>query len=264
MSAVADLALLTPGASSDAVSVVLPSLELLPHHVRVLDLDPATLLHEPAPDLVLIDATTALAPARNTIRTLVAMELGHPLIAILTEGGLAALSPDWPVADFLLSGASPAEITARLQRARSASAPGPDPDSGPGHDPGTGLLQAADVVVDEASWTVRAGGEALNLTFKEFELLSYLIGHPGRVVTREQLLHEVWGTDYYGGPRTVDVHIRRLRAKLGPERESLIGTIRNVGYRFAGPGQDRSRDTAQAPPRDTAQAPPQGPPQDPS
>ena len=98
-----------------------------------------------------------------------------------------------------------------------------------------GTIRVADVVVDEASWTVRAGGRALDLTYKEFELLGYLVGHPGRVVTRDTLLQEVWGSDYYGGTRTVDVHIRRLRAKLGAEHEHLIGTVRNVGYRFVTP-----------------------------
>ena len=75
----------------------------------------------------------------------------------------------------------------------------------------------------------------LDLTFKEFELLKYLAQHPGRVFTRAQLLQEVWGFDYFGGTRTVDVHVRRLRAKLVPEHESLIGTVRNVGYRFVTP-----------------------------
>ena len=78
----------------------------------------------------------------------------------------------------------------------------------------------------------------LDLTFKEFELLKYLAQHPGRVFTREQLLQEVWGYDYFGGTRTVDVHVRRLRAKLGPENETLIGTVRNVGYRFVLPPKE--------------------------
>ena len=74
-------------------------------------------------------------------------------------------------------------------------------------------------------------GRTLDLTFKEFELLRFFATHPSRVFTREQLLSEVWGYDYFGGTRTVDVHVRRLRAKLG-ELDSLIGTVRNVGYRF--------------------------------
>ncbi|MGB9036854.1 MAG: winged helix-turn-helix domain-containing protein, partial [Paeniglutamicibacter sp.] len=94
-------------------------------------------------------------------------------------------------------------------------------------------IRAAGVIIDEASYTAKVHGTPLNLTYKEFELLKYLAAHPGRVFTREQLLHEVWGYDYYGGTRTVDVHVRRLRAKLGTDHEQLIGTVRNVGYRFA-------------------------------
>ena len=85
-------------------------------------------------------------------------------------------------------------------------------------------------MIDEDSYTARVHGSVLNLTYKEFELLKYLAQHPGRVFTRSQLLNEVWGYDYYGGTRTVDVHIRRLRAKLGSENEKLISTVRNVGY----------------------------------
>ena len=83
-----------------------------------------------------------------------------------------------------------------------------------------------------------SGSAPLDLTFKEFELLKYLAQHPGRVFTRDQLLQEVWGYDYFGGTRTVDVHVRRLRAKLGPEHETLIGTVRNVGYRFVLPTKE--------------------------
>ena len=75
--------------------------------------------------------------------------------------------------------------------------------------------------IDEATYTARVRGRTLDLTFKEFELLKYLAQHPGRVFTRAQLLQEVWGYDYFGGTRTVDVHVRRLRAKLGPEHEAL-------------------------------------------
>ena len=89
-----------------------------------------------------------------------------------------------------------------------------------------------EVVVDDATYTARIGGRPLDLTYKEFELLKYLVGHPGRVLTRDLLLSDVWGYDYYGGTRTVDVHIRRLRAKVGPEYEGHIQTVRSVGYRF--------------------------------
>jgi DNA-binding winged helix-turn-helix (wHTH) protein len=101
--------------------------------------------------------------------------------------------------------------------------------------------------VDEATYSAKLKGRVLDLTFKEFELLKYLAQHPGRVFTRAQLLQEVWGYDYFGGTRTVDVHVRRLRAKLGPEHESLIGTVRNVGYRFVTPEKvERAAEEAKA------------------
>ena len=95
------------------------------------------------------------------------------------------------------------------------------------------------MVVDEATYTAKLSGRVLDLTFKEFELLKYIAQHPGRVFTRDQLLQEVWGYDYFGGTRTVDVHVRRLRAKLGTDHEALIGTVRNVGYRFVLPPRDQ-------------------------
>ncbi|NCZ72820.1 MAG: winged helix family transcriptional regulator [Actinobacteria bacterium] len=97
--------------------------------------------------------------------------------------------------------------------------------------PALSLLQH-NVIIDEKSYTAKIKGRALDLTYKEFELLKYLAQHPGRVFTRSQLLQEIWGYDYFGGTRTVDVHIRRLRSKLGSEFEAIIGTVRNVGYRF--------------------------------
>jgi DNA-binding response OmpR family regulator len=94
-------------------------------------------------------------------------------------------------------------------------------------------IRSGEVVIDEDSYTAKIKGRSLDLTFKEFELLKYLAQHPGRVFSRSQLLQEIWGYDYFGGTRTVDVHIRRLRSKLGPEFESIIDTVRNVGYRFS-------------------------------
>jgi DNA-binding response OmpR family regulator len=91
------------------------------------------------------------------------------------------------------------------------------------------------VTIDQASYSATVNGVHLDLTYTEFELFRYLAQHPGRVFSRQQLLTDVWGYDYFGGTRTVDVHVRRLRAKLGPEYESVIGTVRNVGYRFITP-----------------------------
>src|SRR5205814_10206346 len=117
-----------------------------------------------------------------------------------------------------------AEVEARLRLAigRQASLSPAAPDE----------IHAGDLAIDEATYSARLRTRALDLTFKEFELLKFLAQHPGRVFTRAHLLQEVWGYDYFGGTRTVDVHVRRLRAKLGAEHEALIGTVRNVGYRF--------------------------------
>ena len=95
-------------------------------------------------------------------------------------------------------------------------------------------------------------GRPLDLTYKEFELLKYLAQHAGRVFTRAQLLQEVWGYDFFGGTRTVDVHVRRLRAKLGTEYESLIGTVRNVGYKAVRPARGRPSTDAELDAEDEA------------
>ena len=100
-----------------------------------------------------------------------------------------------------------------------------------------GKISLGELVIDEGTYTARLRGRPLDLTYKEFELLKYLAQHAGRVFTRAQLLQEVWGYDFFGGTRTVDVHVRRLRAKLGTEYESLIGTVRNVGYKAVRPAR---------------------------
>ena len=108
-------------------------------------------------------------------------------------------------------------------------------------------ISAGELTIDEDAYSARIRSRALDLTYKEFELLKHLAQHPGRVFTRAQLLQEVWGYDYFGGTRTVDVHVRRLRAKLGPDNESLIGTVRNVGYRFVGAHELRAPEEQIAP-----------------
>ncbi len=151
------------------------------------------------------------------------------MLLVTTEGALAAVTADWGVDDVILEDAGPAEVEARLRLAmgRLAARTGAEDD--------LGEIRRGDVTIDEATYTARVKGRVLDLTFKEFELLKFLAQHPGRVFSRAQLLQEVWGYDYYGGTRTVDVHVRRLRAKLGSDHETLIGTVRNVGYRFVLP-----------------------------
>jgi DNA-binding response OmpR family regulator len=219
---VATLLLLTnaPGSSAE----VLPTLGLLGHTVRVLPLEAAVLVDAPPADVVVLDGRRDLIAARATSRLLRTTGASAPLIAVVTEGGLAAVAADWGLDDVVLDTAGPAEVEARLRLALGRAAAQSTPVSEE--------IRSGDLSIDEGTYQARVGGSPLDLTFKEFELLKYLAQHPGRVFTRAQLLQEVWGYDYFGGTRTVDVHVRRLRAKLGPERESLIGTVRNVGYKF--------------------------------
>ena len=208
---------------------VLPALALLPHTVRVLPAEGTALLEAPPADLVLVDGRQDLAKARDLTRLLRTIGTTSPVLMILTEGGLSVAAIDWAFDDFLLSTAGPAETEARIRLAIARL------DSHTDADPEAHVIRSGEVSVDDVTYTAKIGGRPLDLTFKEFELLKYLAQHPGRVFTREQLLQEVWGYDYFGGTRTVDVHIRRLRAKLGTEHEQLIGTVRNVGYRFVLP-----------------------------
>ena len=221
----ANLLLLTsaPGTSAD----VLPSLALLGHVVRVMPLDAAPLIDAPPSDIILVDARRELAAARQTCRVIRTTGSSSPLIAVVTEGGLTAIAAVWGLDDVVLETAGPAEVEARIRLALGRALAADESMARPSEE-----IRSGDLSIDELTYQARLGSESLDLTFKEFELLKFLAQHPGRVFTRAQLLQEVWGYDYFGGTRTVDVHVRRLRAKLGPEREALIGTVRNVGYKF--------------------------------
>ena len=206
---------------------VLPALALLPHQVRILPAEGSALLEAPDSDLLLVDGRQDLAQARDLCRLIRTTGTDVPVLLVCTEGGLSVVAHDWGMDDVLLHTCGPAEIEARLRLWTGRLVARRDDD-----DPEAHVIRSGEVVVDDATYTAKVDGRVLDLTFKEFELLKYLAQHPGRVFTREQLLQEVWGYDYFGGTRTVDVHVRRLRAKLGAEYESLIGTVRNVGYRF--------------------------------
>jgi DNA-binding response OmpR family regulator len=214
---VAQLLILTSAVDGE----VLPALGLLSHRVRSIPAEPASLINAPAADLIFVDARQDLASAKSLCKILNTTGVTVPLVLVLTEGGLTAVSADWGIDDVLLETAGPAEVDARIRLVIGRLA----------QEKSSSKIQASGVVIDEASYSAKVHGRPLDLTFKEFELLRFLATHPSRVFTREQLLSEVWGYDYFGGTRTVDVHVRRLRAKLG-DLESLIGTVRNVGYRF--------------------------------
>jgi len=220
-------------AARQATTEVLPALGLLAHQVRVVAPDISFLLEGDPGDVVLVDARHDLVRAKALCGLLCSTGVAASLVAVLSEGGLVALSADWGVDDVLLDTAGPAEVDARLKwaAARRIAAASPA-DGGDG-----GVTKAGELVIDEHSYSARLRGRALDLTYKEFELLKFLAQHPGRVFTRDQLLREVWGYDFFGGTRTVDVHVRRLRAKLGTEHEQMIGTVRNVGYKFVRPSR---------------------------
>ena len=224
-----DLLLLT---SDSDPAAVLPAVDLLPMTVRAGAFEAASLVTAGPYDLVLIDARTNLAGARALCRLLGEDGLAIPVLAIVTEGGMVAIGPEWGVSDVVLATAGPAEVHARLRllAARASTTAS------------SSVTSLGDLTIDEETYTARLRGRVLELTYKEFELLRFLAQHPGRVFTREQLVTEVWGYDFFGGTRTVDVHVRRLRAKLGAEHESLIGTVRNVGYKMVPPPRAVERD----------------------
>lgn len=204
-----------PGLPADAPS----GFGLLNHVVKTASGTDGALTGSADADLVVLDGRGDLAWAKGASQAFVAAGLAVPVLLLLEASGLSVLSSDWGFRDFVLSGAEPAELDARIRLAMVVAAE-------------SGTLSAGPIEIDEAGYAATLDGHALDLTYTEFELLKYLVSHPGRVLTREHLLSEVWGYDYYGGTRTVDVHIRRLRAKLGAH-DSCISTVRNVGYRFS-------------------------------
>jgi two-component system alkaline phosphatase synthesis response regulator PhoP len=124
--------------------------------------------------------------------------------------------------DFVLASASHVEIGTRLSHLFFRTGRGKSPD----------VISYGPLALNLETYQAAVAGRPLDLTYMEYELLRFLAGHPGKVFTREVLLSKVWGYEYFGGARTVDVHVRRLRAKLGEEHAGLIETVRSVGYRF--------------------------------
>jgi DNA-binding response OmpR family regulator len=203
---------------------VLPALDEVRPDLKVEPLEIGSLDHALAidPAVIIVDAVENPAQAWSVLRALAAKEVRAPAVAVLERETLARYPWHEVVDDFCSPGATEAELRARiaLVRRRAGGAEG-------------SVLRLGALRIDTDAFRVTAGSRAFDLTFKEFELLRHLAQHPGRVSTRPALLRQVWGYDFYGGTRTVDVHVRRLRAKLGPEYEHLIETVRGVGYRAA-------------------------------
>jgi DNA-binding response OmpR family regulator len=202
---------------------VLPALGLLPHAVHPVAPHAAALLNADRRDAVLVDARTDVVAARSLCRLLSSAGTDVPVIAVLTEDGLVTMSGEWAVDEILLTGAGPAEVDARLRRLYARSAVG------------CSALVLGELMIDEAAYVVRLRRRLLELTYVEFALLNYLAQHAGQTFSRGQLLRQVWGDDFVGGVRTVDVHVRRLRAKLGSGHEQMLATVHGVGYTLVPP-----------------------------
>ena len=145
--------------------------------------------------------------------------LGLPVVLVVATEHLALLESSGVAADFVVSPIDPVEFRIRINRCGHA-------------DPGDEVLRFKDLELNPLNYQATLAGEPMDLTYMEYELLRFLVENPVRVWSREQLLSKVWGYEYYGGARTVDVHVRRLRSKLGEERASWIATVRSVGYRW--------------------------------
>lgn len=210
--------------SDRSSQVTLPALGELFPDLKLEPLSVASIGHVLAlePEGVLVDAAENPAQAWTVVRALAERDPRVPVVIVL-ERHWVERYPWHEVADeFLYPGAPAAEVRMRLAMLRRRAGSGD----------GT-VIRLGPLAIDTETYRVTADGRPLDLTFKEFELLRFLASTPGRVSTRPSLLREVWGYDFYGGTRTVDVHVRRLRAKLGPEYEHLIETVRGVGYRSA-------------------------------
>ncbi|ORV10366.1 winged helix-turn-helix domain-containing protein [Mycobacterium celatum] len=207
---------------------VLPTLELFAEDVRQIPLsDSAAGYHERA-DVAIIDARANLPAARTACRRLTATAPAIAVVAVVDAADFVAVDFDWHLDDVLLANASAAELQARLRlaiaRRRSTL---------------EGTWELGDLVLHPASYTATLEGRELDLTLTEFKLLNYLVQHAGQAFTRTRLMHEVWGYECDHRARTVDVHVQRLRAKLGPEHESIVDTVRGVGYMAVTPPHPR-------------------------
>jgi len=172
------------------------------------------------PDVILVDARGHPEEAAGIIQKL-RNDTEGAFLAVLRPVDLVVFDFGCGVADFVADSCSPQEFLTRIQQISSPAETDP-----------ADLIRRGPITIDRERFEVRVRGDRLDLTFKEFELLAYLAARPRRVCSRSALLREVWGYDFFGGTRTVDVHIRRLRAKLGPEAH-VIETVRNVGYRLS-------------------------------
>ena len=175
--------------------------------------------------LVDIDGSSASDYPESMLEQLLELRMTRrlPAIALISDEGLAHLDSNLAVDDFVVKPWNLTEVVTRAKRVIKQTKNAQNSD----------LIKCGDLLIDVAKCEVSIDGKQLALTFKEYELLKFLARNKGRVFTRETLLNEVWGYDYYGGDRTVDVHITRLRSKLGNSTNIYIQTVRNIGYKLS-------------------------------
>lgn len=177
---------------------------------------------EPAPDLVLVEIGGHSAASRRELPQRIKRDRHLPIIALIDKVSLDSLDGNLHIDDFVFTPCDVTELALRVNRLLQRTN---NRDSGE-------LIKCGDLVIDRLKYEVSVSGKLIVLTFREYELLRFLASNRGHVFTREALLNKVWGYDYYGGDRTVDVHIRRLRSKIEDSTHAFIETVRNIGYRF--------------------------------
>jgi DNA-binding response OmpR family regulator len=210
----------------DDFESVLPTLDSFAQTMRRAPLtDHVDARHDKA-DVAIIDARTDLTAARGICRRLRAYAPSIAVLAVVAPANFVAVDVDWNFDDVMLPAAGADELQARMRLAINRRRSALD-----------GKLKFGDLLLHPASFTGTLAGRELGLTLTEFKLLNFLVQHAGRAFSRTRLMHEVWGYDCNGRVRTVDVHVRRLRAKLGPDYESMVDTVRGVGYMAMTPPQ---------------------------
>jgi DNA-binding response OmpR family regulator len=180
-------------------------------------------ISEKKPDAVIIEINgyVRVSEMRRFINRIKHIK-GIPVLALASAGIFKEIGDSGDIDDFLMSPYNTEELVLRLRRLLNRDEIAK-----------TGEIIVIDgLKIDLARCEVTVSGKKVELTFKEYELLRFLAANPGRVHTRESLLDKVWGLDYFGGDRTVDVHIRRLRSKIDTPDNEFIETVRNIGYRF--------------------------------
>jgi DNA-binding response OmpR family regulator len=218
-----DVLLLT---DEDDFESALPTLTSFTHTVRHAPLTGDINGQLGAADVAIIDARTDPAAARTVCRRLTSDAPAIAVVAVVAPADFMAVDVDWHFDDVLLPAAGADELQTRLRLAITRRRSALD-----------GALKFGDLMLHPGSFTGSLDGNDLGLTLTEFKLLNFLVQHAGRAFSRTRLMHEVWGYDCNGRVRTVDVHVRRLRAKLGAEHDSMIDTVRGVGYMVTTPPQ---------------------------